>query len=407
MGQWTRKKPITNTGEDNEDYPPGFTPLHVQTQPEVYPRRPSITIRPQQGQADTGMPINFQVGSRSNPRDNPANPVIPDLDIAEREETRIESSRQLEDCCRWLEEKSKALENADNHHGIDAKDLSLVLDLVLPHKFKMSEFKKYNGTSCTKAHITIFYRQMTWYVNNDQLLIHCFQDSLVGAASRWYNQLSRHSIENYTAFKKVVERLIKMGIVKFDDTPSAENPLPNHGDKEVNVIGESIVRRVKEDIAKVKTPLRRVWREMVGRGLIISDSVEGFEGIRDYYEFHKAEGHEIQECVEFRVLVQSLMDNKELEFYGKGSGGGNICATEGESTNQKVNYPRIIISRPRNSEGGTQMAPKVVIQKHVSFPYKDNKMRGRATAQTTGSHINASIAFKLRSALRGIDESVE
>ncbi|KAA3487394.1 hypothetical protein EPI10_031222 [Gossypium australe] len=116
--------------------------------------------------------MNFQVGTGSNPGDNPANPTV------------------------WLEEKFKALENADHHHGIDAKDLSLVPDLVLPHKFKMPEFEKYNGTSCPEAHITMFCRWMTGYVNNDQLLIHCFQDSLVGAASRLYNQFSRANISS-------------------------------------------------------------------------------------------------------------------------------------------------------------------------------------------------------------------
>ncbi|KAA3467487.1 Gag-pro-like protein [Gossypium australe] len=371
---------------------------------------------PQQGQADNRPPMNFQVGSGSNPGDNPANLVIPDLDIAEREGIRIESSRQLEDRCRWLEEKFKALGNADNHHKIDAKDLSLVPDLVLPHKFKMLEFEKYNGTSCPEAHITMFCRQMTGYVNNDQLLIHYFQGSLVGVASRCFKQyaqrwrevaiqvqppllekettmlfintlkapfithmignttksfadivmagemienairggkieagetnrrsvpkkkdneydsnaqcdynvrISGHSIENYTAFKKVAERLIKMGFVKFDDTPSSENPLPNHGDKGINAIGEDVVRRTKGDISEVKTSLRMVWREMMRRGLIESDSVKRCGGIRDYCEFHKIEEHKIQECAEFRVLVQSLMDNKEVEFYEEGSEEGN------------------------------------------------------------------------------------
>ncbi|XP_052885758.1 lupeol synthase-like [Gossypium arboreum] len=43
------KSPIINNGDDNEDpvYPPGFVPADVQTQPDVYPRRPSVTIRPQ------------------------------------------------------------------------------------------------------------------------------------------------------------------------------------------------------------------------------------------------------------------------------------------------------------------------------------------------------------------------
>ncbi|KAA3482723.1 hypothetical protein EPI10_004947 [Gossypium australe] len=36
--------------------------------------------------------------------------------------------------------------------------------------------------------------------------------------------VTRYSIENCIAFKKLVERLIKMGIVKFDNPSGAENP---------------------------------------------------------------------------------------------------------------------------------------------------------------------------------------
>ncbi|KAA3472338.1 Gag-pro-like protein [Gossypium australe] len=153
-------------------------------QPEEYLQRPPVKIRPQQGQDDARPPMSFHVGSGSQPEDSPANPVMPDLDIAEKMGLRIESSRQLEDRCKWLEEKFKALENFDHHHGIDVKDLSLVPDLVLPHKFKMPEFEKYSGTSCPEAHITMFCRRVAGYVSNDQLLIHCFQESLVGAAAR-------------------------------------------------------------------------------------------------------------------------------------------------------------------------------------------------------------------------------
>ncbi|KAA3462355.1 hypothetical protein EPI10_028848 [Gossypium australe] len=71
---------------------------------------------------------------------------------------------------------------------------------------------------------------------------------------KWYDSnahcdyhagIAGHSIKNYTAFKKAVGRLIKMGIVKLDDTPSAEKPLTNHGDKGINAIGEKDVRKIK------------------------------------------------------------------------------------------------------------------------------------------------------------------
>ncbi|XP_052876265.1 uncharacterized protein LOC128282125 [Gossypium arboreum] len=497
--------------------------------------------------------MNFQTSSGFNPGDNPANPVIPDLDVAEREEMRLESSRQLEEHCRWLEEKFRALENADNRQGMDAKDLSLVLDLVLPHKFKMPEFEKYNGTTCPEAHITMFYRRMTGYVNNDQLLIHCFQDSLVGAAARWYNQLSRvrigswrdsaqafmqqynhvtdmipdritlqnmekkpnesfrqyaqkwrevamqvqqlllekestmlfintlkapfiiHMIGSTTknfvdivmegemienairggkiegeATKRSVSRrkdnevnntssynsntvtvsqprvttvgqedsqkqgsgsrqnsekvsnqisvtylelyqsLFNVhaiapfhlkslqppypkwydpnakcsgktnqdGVVKFDDTPSTENSLPNHGDQGVNAVEDTGMRRIKEGMSEVRTLMKMIWEEMVKREMIISKDRN--KRAMDYCEFHAEEGHE------FKALVQSLIDNKELEFYEAGSNEGHICTLEGTPKNQ--NQPRIIISLLGSNEVETPTVPKVIIHKLVPFP---------------------------------------
>ncbi|XP_016751719.1 uncharacterized protein [Gossypium hirsutum] len=181
------KSSMAITGEEEEDHPPGFTPSHGPTQTEALPRRPSVTIRPQHGPVDAGIHMNNPTGSGFNLGYNPTNPLIPDLDVAEKEDLIAEAAKQLEERCRWLEEKFKALESADGHHGVNAKDLSLVPNLVLPHKFKMLEFEKYNGTTCSEAHITMFCRRMTGYVNNDQLLIHYFQDSLVGAAAKWYN----------------------------------------------------------------------------------------------------------------------------------------------------------------------------------------------------------------------------
>ncbi|XP_017629013.2 uncharacterized protein LOC108471991 [Gossypium arboreum] len=193
------KGPMDKVEETNEDpqYPPGFTLTYVPIKPEINLPKPSITIMPQQYQANASTPINIPIGSGSNPRDNPANPFVLDLDdMAKMEKGKIDMAKQLDNRCKWLEEKFKAMEAIDIV-WIDAKDLSLVPDLVLPPKFKTPEFEKYNGTSCPEDHITMFCRRMTGYVNNDQLLIHCFQDSLIGSAAKWYNQLSRAQIGSW------------------------------------------------------------------------------------------------------------------------------------------------------------------------------------------------------------------
>ncbi|XP_040964504.1 uncharacterized protein [Gossypium hirsutum] len=154
----------------------------------------------------------------------------------------------------------------------------------------------------------------------------------------YHTGITGHSIENCTAFKKLVERLIGMGVVKFDDSTKVENPLSNHTDGGVNMIGEK--KRIKADIADVKTPLRWVWKEMVKRGLIASE--ESCEKRRNYCEFHCEMGHEIQECTEFRAVKESY-----------------VCTSELALGVPKANHPVVIISRPKNSEAGARVAPKV------------------------------------------------
>lgn len=126
-----------------------------------------------------------------------------------------------------------------------------------------------------------------------------------------------------------------MGIVRFDNPAVlnvAGNPLPNHSDQGVNRISEGKNKRIKSEVAEVRTPLRRVWKEMVKRGLIALDSRKESEEKKTYCEFHNTVGHKIQKCVEFRALMQDMINNKEMEFYeeAKNPGEGDKCASEGE-----------------------------------------------------------------------------
>ena len=55
---------------------------------------------------------------------------------------------------------------------MDALELSLVPDVVIPHKFKMPDFVNYSGSSCPKAHMSMFFHKMAGHMGNDKLLIH-------------------------------------------------------------------------------------------------------------------------------------------------------------------------------------------------------------------------------------------
>ena len=134
-----------------------------------------------------------------------ADPIaVPDLDDPkEQERIRKEFVEQLEhEEAQWklelIEEQLKIMEGSDLYNLVDANKMSLVPDLILPTKFKVPTFNKYDGTKCPSAHLYMYCRKMTGHTSNDKLLIHCFQDSLTGFATRWYNQLSRDQIRSWT-----------------------------------------------------------------------------------------------------------------------------------------------------------------------------------------------------------------
>ncbi|KAA3469614.1 RNA-directed DNA polymerase (Reverse transcriptase), Ribonuclease H [Gossypium australe] len=78
-------------------------------------------------------------------------------------------------------------------------------------------------------------------------------------------------------------------------------------------------------------------------GLSMSDPERSCENSRNYCEFHHEKGHEIQECAEFRALVQGLMDNKEIEF----------CEGVKESVKEMLENVHINAIYEETTEGGT------------------------------------------------------
>ena len=102
-----------------------------------------------------------------------------------------------------IEERLKAVEGSDVYGLVDAYKMSLVPDLVLSPKFQVPTFDKYDGTKCLSAHLYMYCKKMTGYTSNNKLLIHYFQDSLSGSATRWYNLLSLDQIKSWADLAKV------------------------------------------------------------------------------------------------------------------------------------------------------------------------------------------------------------
>ena len=83
--------------------------------------------------------------------------AVPDLDELAKKGKSLQN-KALENY-ELLEERIKAMEGISILESIDAAELSLVPGLVIPHKFKIPTFDKYDGTKCPITHIALSHKR--------------------------------------------------------------------------------------------------------------------------------------------------------------------------------------------------------------------------------------------------------
>ncbi|GKV18318.1 hypothetical protein SLEP1_g28716 [Rubroshorea leprosula] len=115
----------------------------------------------------------------------PPNPTIEDEDKA------IKAKLQL------MEETLKSMQGVQTNKSVDISSLCFFPNIQLPHKFKLPEFDKYNSTGCPYAHLTMYCRKMAPYANDEKLMIHYFQDSLIGLADAWFLTLDKSKVKSW------------------------------------------------------------------------------------------------------------------------------------------------------------------------------------------------------------------
>ncbi|RDX85769.1 hypothetical protein CR513_32988, partial [Mucuna pruriens] len=122
---------------------------------------------------------------------------------------------QVDDKWRFLIERLRAIEGVDRY-GLDAADLCLVLDVVLPTDFKTLEFDKYKGSSCPHTHLAMYCRKMVAYMHEDKIMF-------VTAALSWYVNLERGHIRTWKDLTKAFLKQYKYNEDKALDRSRLQN----------------------------------------------------------------------------------------------------------------------------------------------------------------------------------------
>ncbi|KAK9016080.1 hypothetical protein V6N11_007163 [Hibiscus sabdariffa] len=186
-----------------------------------------------------------------------------------------------------------------------------------------------------------------------------------------------HSIENCTAFKRVVENMLKSGVLKLGEPDVTANPLPNHGGRNVNAIEEECGRKTKQNATEIKSPMRWVFQQLCMARLIDRGIELVQKGAGAYCEFHQKYGHDIQCCEEFRQVIQNKMDNKEIEFFERMGGRkiADVCTFDNPSGKYNIERPFVISPKAKEEiqpqEGISGMTHKMLISAPTPFPFKN------------------------------------
>jgi len=105
-----------------------------------------------------------------------------------------------------LEKRVRAMEGGGSSEFENFTGVSLATNVVIAPKLKLLKFEKYRGTTFSKSHIMMYGKKMVAHACNEKLLIHVFQDSLVGMALNWYVQLEHSCIQSW---KDLIDAFIK------------------------------------------------------------------------------------------------------------------------------------------------------------------------------------------------------
>ena len=95
---------------------------------------------------------------------------------SDEEDFLAEQYPPADDRYKQLEDRLNVME-IQRVSGLDFEDLGLISGVIIPHKFKVPTFAKYDGVSCPKLHLRLYVRKIQSHTADRKLWVHFFHES--------------------------------------------------------------------------------------------------------------------------------------------------------------------------------------------------------------------------------------
>ncbi|XP_027077130.1 uncharacterized protein [Coffea arabica] len=136
------------------------------------------------------------------------------------------------------------------HGGLDYDELCLFPDIQLPLGFKTPKFSKYDGTGNPKTHLKMFANKLGKPVDDENLPMRLFPESLEGDALDWYSNLKSGEVKTWldlsTAFVKQYEFNCELAPTRTTLEGTKRKPSEDH---------KTYAKRWRKLAAKVEPPM--------------------------------------------------------------------------------------------------------------------------------------------------------
>ncbi|XP_071921845.1 uncharacterized protein [Coffea arabica] len=144
----------------------------------------------------------------------------------------------------------KKNQGLSRHGGWDYDELCLFPDIQLPVGFKTPKFSKYDGTRNPKTHLKMFANKLGKPVDDENLPMHLFPESLEGGALDWYSNLKSGEVKTWldlsTAFVKQYEFNCELAPTRTTLEGTKRKPSEDH---------KTYAKRWRKLAAKVEPPM--------------------------------------------------------------------------------------------------------------------------------------------------------
>ena len=110
-----------------------------------------------------------------------------------KDKTSKSSYDQVKSQVKTLTDKICIIEGSNARGSVNLDSLTNFPQVIMPPKFKVPKFIKYDGTGDPCTHLHMFCRKMAPYGDNHPLLCQIFPNSLTGPATTWYVRLEKIS----------------------------------------------------------------------------------------------------------------------------------------------------------------------------------------------------------------------